>query len=156
MKTAKADIVGAAVCALFGVAVWVATDKTVRGDGLGLFHTDARLFPHFIAFMIVGVSLAWLAKSLWSLRAPRETPDAAPERPPIDWGAAGRVFLFILLFFAYVLALRPLGFILSSLLAGQAALVILRERRPAIYVSVAGCALLLYVVFQYLLRVRLP
>lgn len=159
MKAAKIDIAGSVICALFGVAVWAATDMTVRGDDEGLFHTDARLFPHFIAFMITLISMIWLGRSLWTLRSgPGEGGEAVAPAPaqPVEWSAQIRVALFIGLFFGYAALVKPLGFMASSLLAGLAALAILREKRPLVYVAVTVCSLLLYGVFQYLLKVRLP
>ncbi len=157
MKTARANIIGAIVCALFGIIVWVLTDLTIRGDGTSVFSIDARLFPHFIACMIVIISLGWCAHSIVQYRyAKNEAGGAGVKREPVEWSAHIRVVLAIVLFFAYAQAVKPIGFLFSSLLAAEAALLVLREKRPVIYIVVACCVVFIYVLFQYFLKVRLP
>ena len=157
MKIARGNIIGAVVCALVGIAVWIVTDVTIRSEGRGLFHTDARLFPHFISFSVTVISIAWLVRAIADYRAAKNRMNEAEGNgEAADWAALIRVGMFVILFFVYVQLIKPLGFVWSSLLAAEAALVILREKKPLLYVVVGGCVLLLYVVFQYLLKVRLP
>lgn len=157
MKNALGNLVSAVLCALFGIAVWVVTDRTVQGDDEGLFHADARLFPHFISVMITVISVVWLIRCIADFRAAKAASGGAErEREGIAWRPYVRVALVTVLFFVYVQLIRPLGFIAASVAAGEAALLIFREKRPLLYAVVAACVLFLYVLFQHVLKVRLP
>lgn len=91
------------------------------------------------------------AGALWLLCKP-----TGESTPAINWPLARKVVLCIAVLLAYALLFEPLGFILSTALAGLS-LGLLYNGRPRLSViSGISMGLLLYGLFDYLLDVPLP
>ncbi|WP_299449596.1 tripartite tricarboxylate transporter TctB family protein [uncultured Serinicoccus sp.] len=76
---------------------------------------------------------------------------------PFAEGGVKRVVMLIVWICLYIIALRPLGFILASSLFGMGAVWISQERRviPLVLVPV-GVTVFIYLLFTQVLSVRLP
>ncbi|WP_043239069.1 tripartite tricarboxylate transporter TctB family protein [Stutzerimonas azotifigens] len=91
------------------------------------------------------------AGSLWLLVKPKGEPT-----PAIDWAMARKVLLCIVALLAYALLFEPLGFVLSTALAGFAMGLLFNGRLLPSAVSGLLMGVLLYVLFDRLLDVPLP
>lgn len=89
--------------------------------------------------------------ALWLLLKPN-----GDTTPPISWFLARKVVLCVLALLAYALLFEPLGFILSTALAGFVLGVLFSGRPLASALSGALMGLLVYGLFDYLLDVPLP
>ena len=67
-----------------------------------------------------------------------------------------RTLIILALLVGYLLLLKPIGFILSSVLFGIALICYFRVRKWYYYLIVATAAVLIGVLFQMVLHVRLP
>lgn len=103
-----------------------------------------RAYPLLLlALMAVG--------ALWLLVKPKGEPT-----PPIDWAIARKVVLCILVLLAYAFLFEPLGFVLSTALAGCTLGLLFSGRPVPSVISGVLMGVLLYVLFDVLLDVPLP
>lgn len=112
-------------------------------------------FPELaaVAGMIVGALIC--ARALWSLRNKRSAsgPTATPALAA-DWL---RLLALIAACTGYVAAMRPVGFVISSILFLGMSLVILGERRLLVLALLpVGLTAGVLIIFTYLLGLRLP
>ena len=75
---------------------------------------------------------------------------------PVNWAGEFRALLVFGVCIVYMLLFKRLGYLLSTLLCTTLVLAILRDRKWKHYVSVYVVGGLMYVVFQYLLKINLP
>ncbi|MET1080808.1 MAG: tripartite tricarboxylate transporter TctB family protein [Pseudomonas sp.] len=91
------------------------------------------------------------AGALWLLCKPSDE-----ATPAIDWPLARKVMLGIAALLAYALLFEPLGFVLSTALAGFGLGLLYNGRPLASAASGIAMGVLLYGLFDYLLDVPLP
>lgn len=126
------------VCAFLAVTAW-GFQAPFSYDPVG-----PRAYPLLLLALMGG-------GALWLLLKPNG--DTAP---PISWFLARKVILCVLALLAYALLFEPLGFILSTALAGFALGVLFNGRLGLSAISGVLMGLLLYGLFDYLLDVPLP
>jgi hypothetical protein len=56
----------------------------------------------------------------------------------------------------YALLMKPVGFIISTVLATTAILLVLKVKKPLSYLIVYAFSAVIFLVFKYVLYVRLP
>ena len=108
-----------------------------------------RFFPNALGIGIV-LSGVWL----FLMPGAPPAPDA-PERIALDWVSIG---LMVVTLVAYILAFRPLGFIISTALMVVAGSQILGDRHHLLRDAIIGVALAVSVAFVFgrLLNINLP
>ncbi|MBA1274983.1 tripartite tricarboxylate transporter TctB family protein [Stutzerimonas azotifigens] len=89
--------------------------------------------------------------SLWLLVKPK-----GEATPAFDWTMASRVALCIAALLAYALLFEPLGFVISTALAGFCIGLLFNGRLWACALSGVLLGVLLYALFDYALDVPLP
>lgn len=138
----KTRLSGAVVLAL-GIAAAVLARRLPAQAGFGLG-------PAFLPFW---TGLIFAGCGLWLIARPGDTPDST-RVGLLGLGRAAAGFSLLLL---YVLALEPLGYLLSTgaFLAGTALLLRPSHLRRALWVGFGG-ALSLLLIFRVWLRIPLP
>lgn len=126
------------VCALLAVVAW-GFQAPFSYDPVG-----PRAYPLLLLFLMA-------VAALWLLYKPGDA-----EHLPISWPLARKVALFIAGLFAYALLFEPLGFVLSTALAGFGLGLLFNGRPLPSLVSGVLMGVLLYGLFDYLLDVPLP
>lgn len=108
-----------------------------------------RFFPNALGIGIV-LSGVWL----FLMPGAPPAPDA-PERIALDWASIG---LMVVTVVAYILAFRPLGFIISTALMVVAGSQILGDRNHLLSDAIIGVVLAVSVAFVFgrLLNINLP
>lgn len=150
MTNKQRDILCSAVFLVFGTAMFYFS--------LGIAHkiesdVGSAYVPKFIAICILIVSSAKLLLTLRDHSASGKKKDAAQN----DWlGGLGTIGLMM----AYMLALQPVGFILSSIayLFAQIMLMSNRENRKPVLFAVISISLpiAVYGLFNYVIKMPLP
>ncbi|BAN50014.1 tripartite tricarboxylate transporter TctB family protein [Metapseudomonas resinovorans] len=126
------------VCALLAVVAW-GFQAPFSYDPVG-----PRAYPLLLLLLMA-------AAAVWLLVKPGEAEDL-----PISWSLARKVALFIGGLFAYALLFEPLGFVLSTALAGFGLGLLFNGRPLPSLLSGVLMGTLLYGLFDYLLDVPLP
>lgn len=126
------------VCALLAVVAW-GFQAPFSYDPVG-----PRAYPLLLLFLM-GTA------ALWLIYKPGEAEDL-----PISWPLARKVAIFVAAMFAYALLFEPLGFILSTALAGFGLGLLFHGRLIPSLISGVLMGTLLYGLFDYLLDVPLP
>lgn len=126
------------VCAFLAVTAW-SFQAPFSYDPVG-----PRAYP-LLLLALMG------SGALWLLLKPK-----GDSTPPISWFLARKVALCVAALLAYALLFEPLGFILSTALAGFTLGVLFNGRLGLSAISGVLMGLLLYGLFDYLLDVPLP
>ncbi len=108
-----------------------------------------RFFPNALG---IGIMLS----GVWLFLMPGSPPAPdAPEQIALDWVSIG---LMVVTVVAYILAFRPLGFIISTALMVVAGSQILGDRHHLLRDTIVGIALAVTVAFVFgrLLNINLP
>ncbi|MFZ6050308.1 tripartite tricarboxylate transporter TctB family protein [Pseudomonas sp. CR3202] len=126
------------VCALLAVVAW-GFQAPFSYDPVG-----PRAYPLLLLLLMA-------TAALWLLYKPGDAEDL-----PISWSLARRVAVCVGALFAYALLFEPLGFVLSTALAGFGLGLVFKGRPLPSLVSGVLMAVLLYGLFDYLLDVPLP
>lgn len=126
------------VCALLAVVAW-GFQAPFSYDPVG-----PRAYPLLLLFLMA-------TAALWLICKPGDAEDL-----PISWSLARKVAVFIAGLFAYALLFEPLGFVLSTALAGFGLGVLFKGRLLPSLISGLLMGVLLYGLFDYLLDVPLP
>ncbi len=115
----------------------------------------SRTFPYFACVMIlVAAALELILNALRYLRLRKV--EGVQRGTPVNWAGEFRALLVFGVCIVYMLLFKRLGYLLSTLLCTTLVLAILRDRKWKHYVSVYVVGGLMYVVFQYLLKINLP
>ncbi|MDH4557045.1 tripartite tricarboxylate transporter TctB family protein [Pseudomonas sp. BN417] len=126
------------VCALLAVVAW-GFQAPFSYDPVG-----PRAYPLLLLFLMA-------TAAIWLLYKPGDAEDL-----PISWSLARKVALFVIAMFAYALLFEPLGFILSTALAGFGLGILFNGRLLPSLASGVLMGALLHGLFDYLLDVPLP
>lgn len=126
------------VCAFLAVIAW-GFQAPFSYDPVG-----PRAYP-LLLLMMMAVAALWLLCK----------PSAEPT-PPVPKALAGKVGLCVAALLAYALLFEPLGFVLSTSLAGFGLGLLFNGRLLPSAVSGVLMGVLLYGLFDYLLDVPLP
>lgn len=111
---------------------------------------SASFFPTLVAVIMIICSLSMLVKAI--IKPEIRKPLSASEKKGLLRGV-----LTILVCFLYVIAFKPVGYIISSMLAVFALMVIFGNRRWGLITVITICfPILLYVAFRFGLRIKLP
>lgn len=108
-------------------------------------------WPNCIAVMMIALGAALLIKTLVSKNQKKEQ--------PIAYHTPGfkRVCILFLIFIAFSIVLKYLGFIIAALLFVPAVMFALGEKRPRwLILTSVGTTAFVYVVFAVILRLDLP
>ncbi|SBW10349.1 conserved membrane hypothetical protein [uncultured delta proteobacterium] len=128
---------------------------------LGKQIITARAFPRTLAVLLGFLSLWMLVEGVMKLAREKEpSPRAAAPETPGDYSGAARIGLTILALIVYIMCMRPVGFLLSTIAYTFAQTLILtpRENRDYRMAAVTSIVLptIIYVIFLYGLRLMLP
>ncbi len=118
---------------------------------------DSRFFPRVIAVAIMAISVLMFAnnllKHIHEIRS--EKPNEAP-KSSVGWIDERRAFILFGIIAVYALLMKPVGFIISTVLATTAILLVLKVKKPLSYLIVYAFSAVIFLVFKYVLYVRLP
>ena len=116
---------------------------------------DSRTFP-YIACVIMGS--AALVQLISNVRKYIELKKANQEIPgeKIVWANEIRAILVFVLCVAYGILFDTVGYILATLIIPPIVLFVMGSRKWYHYLSVYGVGVIMYVVFIFLLNIRLP
>ena len=142
------------------------------GMGVWLLHLSGQLghvswgdeigpagFPKALAYLLILMSLLVMCRQIlkWR-RAPgwKVAPEGAEDVPGFPVSIP-RVFIFIMLAFAYIFSFKPLGLLISTPLYLVTSLFIngIRKAKQLVSVSI-GFTVAIFIIFVILARVRFP
>jgi hypothetical protein len=165
MKKIKENIVLAIVfMAISGFLYFMAIPwgVPIRASWGGDVGVDSRTFPYFAAAAMGVVAFAFLLVSLSQYAKGRKPQvDTQPVVAHVDGKKRSmkeevRGLATFGLFLAYGILMVTVGFIVATLIVPVVILLYLGERKLWNFVGVYAFATLLYVIFELLLKVRLP
>lgn len=137
---------------LWGIPHEISLKTLWGGSATGV---TSRTFPYFACVMVL--IAAGLEFGLNALRYIRLCKEEGPQKgAPVNWAGELRALLVFGVCVVYMLLFRRIGYLLSTLLCTTLVLVILGDRKWKHYMSVYVVGGLMYVVFQYLLKINLP
>lgn len=162
MRQAKRDMILATSFFLLGVVLYLIIPIFTPGKAGTLL--DSRFFPRVIAIAIMGISVLMFANNyllhLHQKRAeatqPTQNPQAKEKTSASDWINERRAFILLGIILLYALLFKPLGFIISTALATTGILLALKVRKIWSYVIVYAFSATIYLIFKFVLYVRLP
>lgn len=112
---------------------------------------NAQTFPLLLFRIILFCSVFILVKEIVKIILKQKT-----ETIELELIVEIKAVIIFLLFLGYFFLLKYLGFVISSIIYGMAMTFYFRVKKIHYYLIVAFCAVLIGVVFQYILHVRLP
>ena len=107
----------------------------------------SAFFPKMMAIVIFLLSIGMLIQSFFTKKH---------ETIEIIISDELRVFLFLSIIVIYIIALKYLGFLISTIAMNISVLWILKSRKWGAYVICIAAALIVYAGFTYGLRIKLP
>ena len=146
MRRLNATTFGGAAFLLFWLGLWAyAARNPMSGQG-GPVSYDPMFFPLLLIWLGCLLSLIVLAMGLFKPPAPADADQS--------WRPAGAAILII---GAYLLLLKPLGFVIASIAMVALLALVLGYRRPLVLALVAvGTTAVVWVLFTQGLRAPLP
>jgi putative tricarboxylic transport membrane protein len=146
------DIISGLLFVVFSTGVYLIALQLPPGRGNA---PGPAFFPELTAVLGVVVGLAICVRAAVALRRRAGSPTRRVTGDSV--GDALRLALLLAVSIAYVVGLRPVGFLIASGLFLVVSLLILGERRVLILVLVpAGLTGVIHLVFTSLLGLRLP
>lgn len=118
-------------------------------------HVNSRTFPYFAAIIMGGAALVQLGKAAAQYLAQRRS-HQEPVKGRIIWAKELRMIGVFLLCVLYGFLFIKIGYILATIIVPPLILLALGDRKWHHYLSVYAVGAIMYVVFQFLLRIRLP
>lgn len=112
---------------------------------------NAQTFPKLLLEIILVCSIAILILEISKIIRKKQT-----EKKEINILTEIRALILLCLMVGYLLLLKPIGFILSSILFGLGMLGYFRIRKWWYYLIIIVAGIVIGLVFQNLLHVRLP
>lgn len=169
----RRDLIAYLLFVLFGIVLWIAIPALVPGKPG--FQVDSRLFPRFIAILLIVIGSLSAAAVLISARKDaakgadgaeqRQPEEQAPSQTVADGAADSgkhvklistlRVAAMIAIILAYALLIEPIGFIPATFLSVTAVLLLEQTKKITYYAVTYGACIFLYLIFRYLLYVQL-
>ena len=162
MKRIKENIISSLVFMALSIILYLQVipwGVPLRASWGGDVGVDSRTFPYFSALAMGLIACAFFLVSLYQYgkkkmhEQPKEY-ENAEERHTIKEELLGLATFG--LFIAYGLLLVSVGFIIATLVIPPIILVFLGHRKLSGFISVYVFSAILYMVFQYLLKVQLP
>lgn len=144
------DLICGAVCAVVAVAVFVMSVQIGMKESAAI---GADFLPKIVAVILLVFSLV-LMRSGW--KTCRTYQEETPEFPPNGKG----VLIMLAALVLYAAALKPVGFILTSLVFVFLAIVLMSRKEETNYVKFAiisvVAVLAIYLIFTRFFGIRLP
>lgn len=143
------SLAGPIVFLAFAVAAWILMPSQVKVQEN--MATTARTFPTLLLQIMIAGSVVLLATEI--VKIIRKT---NIEVVQIELLTEIKAVIILLLLVVYAILMPLLGFIASSILFSVAMLYYFRIKKGSYYLIVVIAALIIGLVFRYLLGVRLP
>jgi|GEM_PF-2328461 len=162
MRQSKRDMILATSFFLLGVGLYLIIPIFTPGKPGVLL--DSRFFPQVIAIAIMGISVLMFANNYLihlhdkrtAASQPTQSPQTIAKTSASDWLNERRAFILLGIILLYALLFKPLGFIISTALATTGILFALKVRKIGSYVIVYAFSAMIYLIFKFVLYVRLP
>lgn len=145
----NANIVGSIIFIIFSSVFILLMPKQIKVTEISSI--NAQTFPKLLLQIILVSAFLILIKEVVKIILKKDC-----EVTELDLLTEIRACLIFLMFLGYFFMLKPFGFILSSIIFGLAMTFYFRVRKWYYYLIVTSCAVIIGVVFKYLLHVRLP
>lgn len=147
--------------AIFMYIVAIPLGVPLRASWGGDVGVDSRTFPKFTAVAMGIVAASFLVYSLVQYAKARKKlrkEGASELGTPKKTGTSGYLMGFAVfgLFVLYGIILVTLGYLVASILVPPIILFVIGDRKKLHYVYVYVFAALLFAIFEWLLKVRLP
>ena len=150
----KRELIIYVVALALSVALWFVIPTAVPMRSEGASFVNSRFFPRVIA--VVAMLLSALGIITESLKLKRSQAGGSENMRPPQWASVLRVLGLAVIMFLYAIALEPLGFIISTIGVVVLILLLMGERKPLNYLVVLAVCAVIYALFTYVLKVRLP
>ena len=144
---------------LFGAMIWIVTPLCVRfADtySMGVDWLNSYFMPRSMAVLLIVTAGANILLSVAQIYLSRKKQIAAPVQEKLEGKDEWRVIGFVLLFTVYFLLLKYTNFMVSSVAASFASLALLKDKKPLHYGIAAVFVMVVFLVFKYVLYVKLP
>ena len=141
--------------ALFMILFAIPTEINVKSGLLaGESSTESRLFPYFASGIMGIAAIIQIAKNLYSYSVLRKSGVENTEH--VDIRKELKALAILALCVVYSLLFSAIGYIAASVIVTPIALFVMGGRKWQYYVSVLAVALIMYIIFEYVLYVPLP
>lgn len=143
------SLVGSLLFIVFGVVFLIIMPQQIHLTGSDTI--NAQTFPRLLLQLILFFSVIIFIKEIVKMAMHKKC-----DMKELHLLVEVRTLIILALLVGYLLLLKPIGFILSSVLFGIALICYFRVRKWYYYLIVATAAVLIGVLFQMVLHVRLP
>lgn len=126
---------------------------TTFGEGIGV---NSRTFPYFAAAIMGVAAVVLILDSLRKyLKLVKEQGKIKQEKESNNLHSELLALLLFIIFLGYGIAFDHFGFIIASIIFPPIPLFLLGSRKIWQYASVYGFVIVIFVTFQYLLKIQL-
>ena len=116
---------------------------------------NSRTFPYFASVIIGSAALIQLVNNIRKLIILKRSQEEVIKQKTV-WANEIRMLIVFGLCAAYGVLFVTIGYIYATIIIPPIILFVLGSRKWYHYVTVYGVGALMYVIFQFLLRIRLP
>ena len=116
---------------------------------------NSRTFPYFATIIMGSAALIQLVNNIRKLIAQKKSEEGVP-KDKIVWANEIRALIVFALCAGYGILFITIGYIYATIIVPPIILFVLGSRKWHHYLTVYGVGALMYAIFQFLLRVRLP
>jgi hypothetical protein len=159
IKTERRNIFSALFFVVLGLLlrfIIIPWGVPVRASWGGSVGVDSRTFPNFAASVITLAALIQMGISIKRYVTSRKSHASVSDTTTCNLRGEFRSLLVFLLFLVYAVLFRHVGFILASIFVPPAILFVMGSRKLIHYLSIYTFIAIIYAVFQFVLKVRLP
>lgn len=161
LKKQRTNFIVALLILVVAVVTWVYfVPAQIRLSALwgGSSGVTSRTFPRFACGLAAIAAIGEMIQSgMRYMRLKKQGASSAPSAgQSVNWKGELRALLIFVLCVLYAVLFSTVGYIVATLIIPPMMLVVLGNRNWKYYVSVYAAGFVVYVVFVYLLQIRLP
>ena len=116
---------------------------------------NSQTFPYFATTIMGSAALIQLVSNIRKLILQKKSKEEVPKKKVV-WANEIRALIVFALCAAYGVLFITIGYIYATIIIPPIILFVLGSRKWYHYLTVYGIGALMYVIFQFLLRIRLP
>lgn len=158
LKKQRTNFIVALIVLVIAVVTWgYIVPSQIRLNALwgGTSGVTSRTFPRFACGLAALAAIGEMIQSGLRYRQLKKE-HAQMEHVPVQWRNELRALIIFALCVIYAVLFSMIGYIAATLIVPPIMLLVLGNRKWQHYVSVYAVGAAIYVVFVYLLQIRLP
>lgn len=158
IKRQRTNIIVSAIIIVIAAITWFfVIPSQIRVNSLwgSSSGVTGRTFPYFATGLIAMAALGELIQSAMAYTKLKRS-GAKSEKKRIEWTSELRAVLIFALCIIYAVLFDRVGYIVSTLIVPPVMLFVMGSRKWYHYASVYAVGAAMYLIFVYLLQIRLP